>query len=603
MSRQPMNVSETLALGLAHHQAGRLEDAEEVYCRVLDTDSENPEALDLLGTVALQTGRPDLALKLFEKAILRNPGEPGYHNNLGGAHRAFGDNVAAIACYRRALEIAPDFSDSLSNLGDVLTEEGDFEEAEACYRHAIDTDASSCEALAGLGTLLSKAGKFYDAERCYRQALAIAPGNPDYLNNLGLVLRELGQPEEACDCFHQVLEVAPDHTAAHNNLGNTLASLGKSIDAHACFSRAIALDPNSPEAQYNLGKLFMTEGQLDNSMACYHRVLEIYPDHARAHQGIGYIHFLRGQWRDAWEGYEWRWKDSDRRRQPYTQAPWQGEPIKDKTILVWGEQGVGDEIQFASMVPEVMATGAHVVLEIDPRLVPLFQRSFPGVECVARTNPPAARVVSDGIDFQIPIGSLGRRLRSSPGDFPDRRSYLSADAERTSAFGARYRQGRDELLIGISWLSKNVEFGGDKSMTLRELLPVIRIPKVRFIDLQYGDTACERRNFANGTGKMLVHDEEVDSLTDLDAFAAQVAALDLIISISNSTVHLAGALGVPVWVLLSTVLVPPGRWMLEREDSPWYPSLRLFRQSQRGKWGDVIDQVVRELKQFVDARL
>ena len=602
MSRQTMNVSETLAMGLAHHQAGRLKDAEEVYSRVLDTDSENPEALHLLGTLALQTERPDRALKLIEKAILKNPGEPSYHNNLGEAHRAFRDNAAAIVCYRRALEIAPDFSDSLSNLGDVLTEEGELEEAEACYRHAIDTDAGSCEALAGLGNLLGKAGILDDAERCYRQALAIASEHPEYLNNLGLVLKDLHRPEEACDYFHQALEAAPDHAAIHNNLGNTLEALGKSIDAHACYSRAIALDPNFPEASYNLGKLLMTEGRLDDSMACYLRVLEIAPDHARAHQGIGYIHFLRGQWRDAWEGYEWRWRDSDRRHRSFTQARWQGEPIKDKTVLVWSEQGVGDEIFFASMVPDVMAAGAHVVLESDPRLVPLYQRSFQGVECVVRADPPIARIVSDSIDFQIPIGSLGRWFRSSPGDFPDRRSYLSADGEKTRAFRAQYRKGRDELLIGISWLSKNVEFGGDKSMTLREWLPAIRIPGARFIDLQYGDTADERRDFADGTGETLFHDEEVDSLADLDVFAAQVAALDLVISISNTTVHLAGALGVPVWVLLSTVLVPPGRWMVEREDSPWYPCLRLFRQSQRGEWGNVIERVVRELTQMVDIR-
>ncbi|MDA1091547.1 MAG: tetratricopeptide repeat protein [Proteobacteria bacterium] len=564
MNKKTETVSKMLAEGLDHHQAGCLGGAEKAYERALKTDPKNPDALHLLGLAALQGGRAERARQLIEKAVLERPGDSSFLYNLGEAHRSLGDGPRAIDCYQQALNIDPGDTDTLANLANVLVQNGRFEEAEVRLR----------------------------------QSLEASPGEPDILNNLGLVLRQLDRPEDACDCFHMALKSAPNHPIALNNLGNVLESLGRADEAEGYYDRALAADPAFVEARYNLGKLFLSQGHRDLAKACFRQVLDTEPGHVRTHMGLGKLFLSQGQFRDAWEHYEWRWKEPDSQPRPLAQPWWRGEELKDKTVVVWGEQGVGDVVQFAGLVPDLVDRGAKVVLESDPRLVPLFQRSFAGVECVAASDPPAASTINPSVDFQTPIGGLGQWLRHSFEDFPDRKSYLVADTGKTAALRARYRQDGDDLLVGISWRSVHPEFGSLKSMTLGDWQPIVEIPGVRFINLQYGDTADERETFCTDTGYALVHDQEIDSLLDLDTFAAQVAAMDLVISVSNTTVHLAGALGVPTWVLLPDVPELLIRWMIEREDSPWYPSVRLLRQTTRRDWRDVVEKTAAELRLF-----
>ena len=224
------------------------------------------------------------------------------------------------------------------------------------------------------------------------------------------------------------------------------------------------------------------------------------------------------------------------------------------------------------------------------------ERSFDGIECIAKEDPPSAETRRDGIDFQAPGGNLGRWLRPNLESFPGRKSYLTADADRRDGLREKYMADGESLLVGVAWISKNKRIGPQKSMALMELAPLSRIPGVRLIDLQYGDTVDERAGFGDETGISIIHDETVDQVADLDAFAAQVAAMDLIISVSNTTGHFAGALGVPAWVLLNFVPLP--FWLLEGDTSPWYPSVRLFRQTEPGDWGDVIGRVEKALADF-----
>ena len=268
-----------------------------------------------------------------------------------------------------------------------------------------------------------------------------------------------------------------------------------------------------------------------------------------------------------------------------------------KTILVWSEQGVGGEVLYAGMVPDLIESGARVILECEPRQQTLFRRSFAGVQCIAKRNPPDPATRADDIDFQSPIGNLGRWLRPDFASFPNRPSYLTADPAKQTTFRDKYKSADKGggFLIGIAWYSKNVMVGGQKSLSLRELAPLAQ-PGIALVDLQYGDTAVERDEFAQSTGIELIHDPTVQPMQDLDDFAAQVAAMDLVITISNATAHFAGALGVSTWILLHTV--PRSCWFLERDDSPWYPSVRLFRQGHRGDWSDVVELVSAALREI-----
>ena len=244
---------------------------------------------------------------------------------------------------------------------------------------------------------------------------------------------------------------------------------------------------------------------------------------------------------------------------------------------------------------DLIEAGAKVVVECDPRLVPLFERSFENIKCLVRTD--AQPNYKEKLDFHMPMGDLGFWVRPERDSFPSRKNYLRADLKRREALRASYLDGSDSILIGLSWFSRNPEIGWEKSIDLMDWLPLLEVPGVTFVDLQYGDTVAQRETLQKQTGIEIIHDETVDQLADLDAFAAQVAAMDMVVSISNTTAHMAGALGVPTWVLLSEV--PLWRWFQGRTDSPWYSSVQLFRQRRCGGWPEVLDAVAAALRDWL----
>jgi len=384
-----------------------------------------------------------------------------------------------------------------------------------------------------------------------------------------------------------------------NYLGKSLQRTGRLEEAVEKLQQAVALEPDFAEAHTNLGTAQSALGLFADAEASHRKAIEIKADMAEAHYNLGLVLLLMGNMKEGWTEFEWRWRvKSGEQMRAFPQAPWQGEDVQGKKILVLAEQGVGDEIMFAGQVPDLLERGANVILESEPRLVPLFGRSFPAVQCIPKSDPPNEQAMSPGIDFQIAGGSLGFHLRPDVGSYPGRPSYLLADAEWRDALRQRYLNGGDDLLVGISWVSRNLEIGEAKSMLLGDWRPVVDIPGVTFVDLQYGDTAKERAAFENDTNMHIIHDDAIDQMADLDAFAAQVAAMDLVISVSNTSVHFAGALGVPAWVLLNTS--PLSTWLAEGSTSHLYPGHTLLRQKSRGNWADVIAGVGLKLRHLVN---
>ena len=475
---------------------------------------------------------------------------------------------------------------------------GRLDEAEQAYRQALSQDPKAFVAHVNLGVVLQDQGRLEDAAETFQNALAINPEVAEVHYGLGLVLQDRDETADAEAAFRRAVEINPDYAEALNGLAIALEKQGETEEAAATFERALAANPGFAEAHNNLGNLYHKEGRPDDAMAAFRRAIEINPEYAEAHRNLSHVLLLAGRLDEGWKEFQWRWRcrDFPSATRPFPQPPWTGEPVDGKTVLVWGEQGIGDEVHFAAMVPDLIDAGARVVLECEHRLVPLFGRSFPEATCVATETPPAAETMAGDIDFQVPSGNLGQWLRPDLDSFPGRESYLTADEDRAQALKDRYRDGGDDRLVGIAWISKNPEIGKDKSMALADWRPLAEIGGIRFVDLQYGDTADERAEFEQDTGTPIIHDDAIDQMADMDAFAAQVAAMDLVISVSNTTVHVSGAMGVPTWVLLNTL--PLCVWMAEGEDSPWYPSIRLFRQSQAGEWADVIGRVVAALEGF-----
>ena len=268
--------------------------------------------------------------------------------------------------------------------------------------------------------------------------------------------------------------------------------------------------------------------------------------------------------------------------------------IYGKTVLVWGEQGIGDEIMLAGLLPHLAARAGRLVVEIEHRLLPLFARSFPDIDCYARDpgGPPHPRLLGDDIDGQVPMGSLIQHLGRAPDDLKVAAPYLKPDAGKLAACRARYDALGAGFRIGISWHSISRYFA-QRNAPLALWGPILRQPGLQIVDLQYGDRRAERAAVAAELGVDIHHDENIDQLSSLDDFATQVAAMDLVISISNTTVHMAGALGVECWTILP--LMADWRWFLDRDDTPWYPTMRLFRQRRRDDWGGVIATVAEAL--------
>ena len=475
---------------------------------------------------------------------------------------------------------------------------GRLADAEREYRAALSRDPGTLVAQVNLGVVLRDQGLKEEARDSYRRALSIDPDVAEVHYGLGLVLQELNEGGEAAACFRRAVDIKPDYVEALNGMAIGLEKQGKPAEAIETFERALEIDPGFAEAHNNLGNLHHKVGRPDDAMASFRRAIGINPDYAEAHRNLSQALLMAGRLDEGWRESGWRWKcrDFPSEKRAFPQPLWAGEPLEDKKILVWGEQGVGDEVHFAGMVPDLLDAGAKVVLESDPRLAPLFERSFAGVECVPRETPPRPGTGAGDIDYQTPSGDLGRWLRPDLDSFPGRASYLAADEKLRDELRDRYRKDNDGLLVGIAWISKNPEIGEAKSMQLMDWRPLAGVPGVTFVNLQYGDTRAEREAFEKETGTPVLDDGGIDQLANLDAFAAQVAAMDLVISVSNTTVHFSGALEVPTWVLLNTVPLPV--WMLGRDDCPWHPSIRLFRQSQAGVWADVIGRVGKELTAF-----
>jgi Flp pilus assembly protein TadD/ADP-heptose:LPS heptosyltransferase len=432
---------------------------------------------------------------------------------------------------------------------------------------------------------LHQAGRLAEAEHLYRQALALDPLNADGLHLLGMAAFQSGREDEAEQLILRAIGILPTAASYHANLGNVLQAQGKLAQAEASYRRALELRPEQAEVHLNLGHVLKAQGQVDLALVFYQRTLALKPDLAEAAASESMALLLKGDFACGWKAFEFRWqiRDWETPMRTYPQPLWMGEQLPSARLLVWGEQGIGDEIMFAGLVPELLRAGHRCALDCDPRLQTLFARSFPGVEVVSGFDPQRDKQLN--VAAHLPSGSLPGLFRTSLEAFRSTQSpYLAADPVRRD----RIRRSRPGLLIGLAWHTRNRQSGSARSIDLALFAPLFASANAHWISLQYGDQAALEAEAVRAAVPLLI-DRSVDQLSDIDIFAAQVAAMDLVITIDNSTAHLAAALGIPTWLLLP--FAPDWRWLLERDTSPWYPPMRIFRQPRAGDWHSVLDQV------------
>jgi Flp pilus assembly protein TadD len=481
----------------------------------------------------------------------------------------------------------PSPTDAAFALGNAHFQAGRFAEAAAAYERALHLDPSDPRIHNNRAVALAEQRRFEAAVAGYRQALRLDPDYAEAHYNLGNALRELARPADALAAYDRACELRPDWPAAHCNRGLALADLGREALAESAYRHAIALQPDYPLAYNNLGLALELQGRLEEAMARFDRALELAPDLASAHANRAQLHLLQGDFRAGWAEYEWRW------RLPGVSLPavdvprWDGAPLIGRTVLLRAEQGFGDTIQFVRLAVLLKERGARVVLECQPTLTRLLATA-PGIDRVVARGADLPRC-----DVQIPLASLPGAL-GLPGPNPIPRSvpYVSAESERVEHWRKTLAR-HGGLKVGIVWKG-NPSHPQDAHRSIpRESFAVLSdAPRVTLFSLQVDEVVAGLPWLIDLAGRR-------HAPAGFAETAAILANLDLVISCDTATAHLAGALARPVWIALP--LVPDFRWLLEREDSPWYPTARLFRQTRLDDWAEVFVRMAGALAQYAAA--
>ena len=460
---------------------------------------------------------------------------------------------------------------------------GDLARAEHDYRLILTHDPSSERAWFMLGATRQMQGRAEEAATAYRQAVRLAPDHTEALNNLGVALHALRRNDEALDVLRRAIAIAPEYAEAHNNLGNALRERGDFDEAEACYRRALELKPDYAEARHNLGNAHKSQGRLAEALACYDRALENRPDMAQVHLSRALTLLGAGDFARGWPEYEWRLRCPQFAIPPLPQPRWDGRPLDGKTILLYADHGLGDAIQFIRYAPMVKDRVGRVVVLCRAPLARLLA-TCSGVDLVVVEGAP----FSD-CDVHAPLMSLpgifGTDAMNAPADVP----YLSADPDVVDAWDEQLPSSNG-LRIGIAWQGNPVHVRDHlRSLRLEQFEPIARRPDVQLYGLQKGPG---REQIAVLGDRFPVVDLG-GRLDDLMDTAAVMMNLDLVISVDTAVAHLAGALGVPAWVALP--FEADWRWLSGREDSPWYPTIRLFRQRRWGDWDDVFARITAAL--------
>jgi tetratricopeptide (TPR) repeat protein len=616
-----------VALARQHAQAGRWQDAAALYQQALQYAPEDAGLYNALGMVRRQQGHLEAAVVCYEAALRRQPQAVALHFNLGNAYQAQGKLAEAVAQYQQGLQLAPAHAEGWCNLGQALASLGDSAAAVALLRRAIQLQPQCAPAWNSLGQALLAQGRLAAAITVMQQALQHCPGSPEMHNTLGVMLLEQGEVARAADHFQAALRLQPDYAEVHTNLGNALRRQGRFAEAIAHHHRVLQLQPTCAAAYHNLGAVLQAQGDLPAALTAYQAALQLSPTSAAAHYNMGTVYqelaeleaalqcytaaiqlqpaHAKAQWNRAlvwlmlgalspgWQAYEWRGAALGWPVQECRQPRWNGTALAGRSIVVQAEQGLGDEILFASCCPDLLRHAGRVVLTCDARLASLFARSFPTARVrEASRQPHSGNDRSPRGDVYSLAGSLARYLRPTLGHFPLHRGYLVPEASRQEHWQTRLAALGPGLRLGIAWRSLASRPTAPYYTQLCQWRPVLRLPGIHWVNLQYDDCETEIATVEQQWGVTIQRWADLDVFTDLDGVAALMGALDLVIAPATMVAQLAASIGTPVWRLSSYA---HDEMFLGTDVVPWFPTMRVYRQPAPGDWQTVFTQLATDL--------
>ncbi len=612
--QQVQDIAALCRSGLAHLGSQRFAEAEQAFLQVTAQNPSYVPGLLALGVIAWQRQRNEVALGYARRVVALAPRLAGHQLLWAVVLRDLGRPQEAVASFRAALRRDPADNGISFELALVLTDLNELEGAMLCYRKLLRQALAFAAGHYNLGNILVRLGRPAEAVPHYEAARALRPDDPQYQNNLADALRQVGRLAEAERCyrslvlhhpqmaeahynlgnilhkderypdaaaaFRRALQLQPGNPDALNNLGSTLTELGEHCEAELCLRQAVEQQPNLAGPQNNLGTVLRELGRVEEAEACFTAALQLAPDHSEARYNLATTLLLTGRLTEGWALYETRWQTTALTPRPFRQPLWRGEALGDSALLLHAEQGMGDTLQFCRFVRQV-ARKARVILEVQRPLLRLLARSLPEVSLIVGYGDSLPH-----FDMHCPLMSLPMVLGTTLGMIPAETPYLVPDPAEVDHWRTRLSL-LPGLRVGLVWRGSQ-NFAGSqrkRDMDASHLAHLADIPGVSFVSLQK-DLAPEA--LADLPEILPMHDWTAE-LDDFAQTAALVAGLDLVIGVDTSVIHLAGALGKPVWLL--NRFDPCWRWLRERDDSPWYPGLRQFRQTAIRDWPGVMDRV------------
>lgn len=628
----------TLHQAVALHQQGNIQCAEHLYREILSTQPSHFDALHLLGVVEYQKGKLDAALDYLNQALALNTTHPSAFFNRANVLQALQRDLDAIQDYEKTLKINENHAQAAYQLGFLLQKSKRYEAAVERYEQALALNPTDAQIHFNRGVSLQALERLQEAIESYDNTLALEPEHAKALNNRATALMNLGQLEQALDNYTRSVAIDAHFAESQYNHGTALQALKRWQEALASYERAIALEPTNIKALSNSGTIWQELGQPERAIenydrilafepdhvetltnkgtalmemrrtqeafACYDQALALNPDHVNTHWNKSLALLLQGDFANGWPQYEWRWRLPEHQKilKHFHQPQWSGrEDLHGKTIFIYAEQGLGDTLQFCRYAGLLAERGAKVILGAQPELYPLLNTQS-GVLLHLQTGQKVPT-----FDYHCPLLSLPLAFGTELDSIPSSTPYLAADPTRVLAWAQKLsatqkpptnvwarlkeklKRQSPTLKIGLVWSGSSIHKNDrNRSIALAALAPLMGL-RAQFFSLQKEISAADQAT-------LQAHPDITnwgEHFNDFADTAAAIELMDLVIAVDTSTAHLAGAMGKPVWILLP--FSPDWRWLLDRDDSPWYPSARLFRQKEHGNWGPVIERITQEI--------
>ena len=578
--------------GIALQDLRRYDEALLSYDKAISINPNYAEAYSNRGNTLKELQRYDEALLSYDQAISIKPEFVDAHSNRGVILKELQRYDEALLSCDQAISINPNYAAAYSNRGNALKELQRHDEALLSYDQAISINPSYAEAYYNRGIALYEIQRYDEALLSYDRAISIKPGFADAYSDRGNALRELQRYDEALLSYDQAISIKPEFAEAYSNRGATLQVLRRYDEVILSCDQAISINPNYAEAYSNRGIALYELQRYDEALLSYHNAISIKSDYAGAYWNLALCHLLLGNFKDGWQGYEWRWKnksiESFKSNRSFPQPLWLGaESLAEKTILLHAEQGLGDTIQFCRYIPLVAQLGANVVLEVQRPLLKLLK----GLEGVSQIV--AVGDVLPAFDYQCPLLSLPLAFKTELHTIPPIAQHIISDTDKVTKWQTKLGE-KTKPRVGLVW-SGSAEHKNDhnRSLSLSQLLS--HLPSnIEYVCLQKEIRAIDKELLAQHTQIKYFG----DALEDFTDTAALCELVDLVISVDTSVAHLAGTLGKPAWVLVT--LTPDWRWLLDRDDSPWYPSVKVYRQDKANDWNGVLDRTRSDLEKRFD---